>query len=118
MCFSRDGFHATSMDQVIASEIGNRTAVSSLVLGIEPNELRLEDGLSMIYGSSLSWASPTKPATKEIYPSRAFDRLVGDEGPGAPGHRAVNRYVEVGYTDQRTDHWNRFDGNSIGIDGI
>ena len=68
----------TSMDQVIASQIGGRTAIPSLVLGIEPNELRLEDGLSMIYGSSLSWVSPTKPATKEIYPSRAFDRLVGD----------------------------------------
>jgi hypothetical protein len=68
----------TSMDQVLASQIGSRTAIPSLVLGIEPNELRLEDGLSMIYGSSLSWISPTKPATKEIYPSRAFDRLVGD----------------------------------------
>jgi hypothetical protein len=68
----------TSMDQVVASQIGHRTAIPSLVLGIEPNELRLEDGLSMIYGSSVSWVSPTKPATKEIYPSRAFDRLVGD----------------------------------------
>jgi hypothetical protein len=68
----------TSMDQVLASQIGTRTAIPSLVLGIEPNELRLEDGLSMVYGSSLSWISPTKPATKEIYPSRTFDRLVGD----------------------------------------
>ena len=68
----------TSMDQVIAAQIGHETAIPSLVLGIEPNELRLEDGLSMVYGSSLSWVSPSKPATKEIYPSRAFDRLVGD----------------------------------------
>jgi Protein of unknown function (DUF1552) len=68
----------TSMDQILASQIGGHTAIPSLVLGIEPNELRLEDGLSMIYGSSLSWVSPTKPATKEIYPSRVFDRLVGD----------------------------------------
>lgn len=68
----------TTMDQVLASHIGAHTALPSLVLGVEPNELRLEDGLSMIYGSSLSWASPSKPATKEIYPSRAFDRLVGD----------------------------------------
>jgi hypothetical protein len=78
----------TSMDQVIASHIGHHTAIPSLVLGIEPNELRLEDGLSMIYGSSLSWVSPTKPATKEIYPSRAFDRLVGD-GSG----RALDRSI-------------------------
>src|SRR5690606_15222348 len=28
----------TSMDQVLAARIGNRTAVPSLVLGIEPNE--------------------------------------------------------------------------------
>jgi uncharacterized protein DUF1552 len=68
----------TTMDQIVAAQVGHHTAIPSLVLGIEPNELRLEDGLSMIYGSSLSWISPTKPATKEIYPSRAFDRLVGD----------------------------------------
>jgi len=70
----------TTMDQVLAAQIGSRTAIPSLVLGIEPNELRLEDGLSMIYGSSLSWVSPSKPATKEIYPSRVFDQLVGDGG--------------------------------------
>lgn len=78
----------TTMDQVLAAQIGNRTAVPSLVLGVEPNELRLEDGLSMIYGSSLSWLSPTKPATKEIYPSRAFDRLVGD-GTGRRLDRSI-----------------------------
>jgi Protein of unknown function (DUF1552) len=77
-----------SMDQVIASAIGDRTAIPSLVLGIEPNELRLEDGLSMIYGSSLSWISPTRPATKEIYPARTFARLVGD-GTG----RALDRSI-------------------------
>ena len=78
----------TTMDQVLAAHLGSRTAVPSLVLGIEPNELRLEDGLSMIYGSSLSWASPTRPATKEIYPSRAFDRLVGD-GTGRRLDRSI-----------------------------
>jgi hypothetical protein len=78
----------TSMDQIVAAHIGGRTAIPSLVLGIEPNELRLEDGLSMIYGSSLSWASPSKPATKEIYPSRTFDRLVGD-GTGRKLDRSI-----------------------------
>jgi len=78
----------TTMDQILAAQIGHRTAVPSLVLGVEPNELRLEDGLSMIYGSSLSWATPNKPATKEIYPSRAFDRLVGD-GTGRRLDRSI-----------------------------
>jgi hypothetical protein len=68
----------TTFDQVLAKQIGGRTSVPSLVLGIEPNELRLEDGVSMIYGSCISWATPTRPATKEIYPARAFDLLVGD----------------------------------------
>jgi len=71
----------TTMDQVLAKQIGGQTAVPSIALGIEPNELRLEDGLSMIYGSNISWVSPTKPATKEIYPARVFDQLV-DDGKG------------------------------------
>ncbi|MEO7650920.1 MAG: DUF1552 domain-containing protein [Bryobacteraceae bacterium] len=78
----------TSMDQVLAKRIGGQTVVPSLALGIEPNELRLEDGLSMLYGSAISWTSPTKPATKEIYPARAFDQLVGD-GKGRKLDRSI-----------------------------
>ncbi len=78
----------TTMDQVMAREIGGQTAIPSLALGIEPNELRLEDGLSMIYGSAISWATPTKPATKEIYPSRTFDMLLGD-GTGRKLDRSI-----------------------------
>jgi hypothetical protein len=78
----------TSFDQVLAKQIGHHTAVPSLALGIEPNELRLEDGLSMIYGSNISWVSPVKPATKEVYPSRTFDQLVGD-GAGRKLDRSI-----------------------------
>ena len=67
-----------TMDQVLVQQIGHQTAIPSLVLGVEPTELRLEDGLSMIYGSCISWKSSKKPATKEIYPARVFDLLVGD----------------------------------------
>src|SRR4051812_38599188 len=77
-----------TMDQVLAQRLGAQTAVPSLVLGIEPTELRLEDGLSMIYGSCISWAGDTKPATKEIYPARVFDLLVG----GAAG-RPLDRTI-------------------------
>jgi len=38
----------TSMDQVLAKKLGHNTPVPSMALGIEPNELRLEDGLSML----------------------------------------------------------------------
>jgi len=78
----------TSFDQILAQRIGTQTAVPSLALGIEPNELRLEDGLSMIYGSNISWVSPSKPATKEIYPSRVFDQLF-DDGKGRQLDRSI-----------------------------
>ena len=78
----------TTFDQVLAQQLGGQTALPSMALGVEPNEMRLEDGLSMIYGSCVSWASATRPATKEIYPSRTFDLLVGD-GSG----RAVDRSI-------------------------
>lgn len=67
-----------TMDQIMAQQIGDRTPVPSLILGIEPTELRLEDGLSMLYGSCISWASERKPAMKEIYPARVFDLLIGN----------------------------------------
>lgn len=67
-----------TMDQILAQQIGQQTTIPSLVLGIEPTELRLEDGLSMILGSCISWTSDTRPATKEIYPARAFDLITGD----------------------------------------
>ena len=78
----------TSFDQILAQRIGNNTAVPNLALGIEPNELRLEDGLSMIYGSNVSWVSPSKPATKEIYPARVFDQLF-DDGKGRKLDRSI-----------------------------
>jgi len=90
----------TSFDQVLAQRIGSRTAVPCLALGIEPNELRLEDGLSMIYGSSISWVSPSRPATKEIYPSRTFDQLIGD-GKGRTLDRSV---LDAVLADARSLH--------------
>ena len=77
-----------SFDQVLVQTIGKQTTIPSLVVGIEPTELRLEDGLSMLYGSNISWATDTKPATKEIYPARVFDLLVGD-GRGRQSDRSV-----------------------------
>jgi hypothetical protein len=86
-----------TMDQVLAQRIGHETAIPSLVCGIEPTELRLEDGLSMIYGSCISWASDTKPATKEIYPSRIFDLLVGD----AKGRQLDRTILDDVFADAR-----------------
>ncbi|MGH7135657.1 MAG: DUF1552 domain-containing protein, partial [Pirellulales bacterium] len=87
-----------TFDQVLAQTLGKQTVIPSLVLGIEPTELRLEDGLSMLYGSNISWATDTKPATKEIYPARVFDLLVGD-GKGRQRDRSVLDEVLVDAND-------------------
>jgi Protein of unknown function (DUF1552) len=42
----------------------------------------------MLYASSISWSSPVKPATKEIYPARTFDQLIGD-GKGRKLDRSI-----------------------------
>jgi hypothetical protein len=76
------------MDQVLAHTVGKSSPIPSLVLGIEPTELRLEDGYSMLLSCVISWSSDTKPATKEIYPSRVFDMLV-DDGKGRRQDRSI-----------------------------
>ncbi len=97
-----------TMDQVLADQLGEQTVIPSLALGIEPTELRLEDGLSMLYGSNISWRSDTQPAMKEIYPARVYDLLVGD-GKGRRVDQSILDEVltsanalrkQVGQTDQ------------------
>ena len=100
-----------SFDQVLAQTIGKQTAVSSLVIGIEPTELRLEDGLSMLYGSNISWATDTKPATKEIYPARVFDLLMGDRR-GRQSDRSVLDEVLADANDLKR-RVSRSDGQKI-----
>ena len=50
----RDVRVGQTMDQRLALHLGGQTPIPSLVLGIEPTELLLEDGLTMLYGSCIS----------------------------------------------------------------
>ncbi|MGE9266906.1 MAG: DUF1552 domain-containing protein [Verrucomicrobiales bacterium] len=68
----------TTMDQLMAAEIGQNTPVPSLVLGTEPPRYGTDSGFTSIYSAYISWSSPTTPAPKEIYPQQAFDQLFDD----------------------------------------
>lgn len=72
----------TSMDQRIARRIGNLTPLPSLELGIEPVTTGVDTnvGFTRLYGSHISWTTPTTPAAKEINPKLAFDRLFRSSG--------------------------------------
>lgn len=67
----------TSMDQWMARQVGHLTPLPSLELGIEPITTGVDTnvGFTRLYGSHISWATPTTPCAKEINPRRAFDRL-------------------------------------------
>lgn len=72
---------ATSLDQLIAGNMGDETALSSLVLACErPVSGFHESGYSMMYSSHVSWSSPVSPVPAELYPSLAFDSLFESRG--------------------------------------
>ncbi len=70
-----------SMDQVLASSIGQETVQPSMVLGCEqPTTGYHETNFSMAYSSHISWQNATSPVPMEVYPSLAFDSLFDNRG--------------------------------------
>jgi hypothetical protein len=68
----------TTVDQFAAQKIGDRTALPTIELGLEPPRSGIDTaggGFARMYGSFLSWRDPHTPAPKEIIPQLAFDRL-------------------------------------------
>lgn len=84
-----------SVDQLAAQRIGHLTPLPSLELGIEPVTTGVDTnvGYTRLYGSHISWGTPTTPIAKEINPRLAFDRLFRStlrEGRGGgPDDRSV-----------------------------
>lgn len=70
-----------SIDQVLASHIGQETIQPSMVLGCEqPITGYHETNFSMAYSSHISWQNATSPVPMEVYPSLAFDSLFDNQG--------------------------------------
>lgn len=78
-----------SIDQIAAQRIGNLTPLPSLELGIEPVTTGVDTnvGYTRLYGSHISWSTPTTPVAKEINPQLAFDRLFRST---AAGNKAIS----------------------------
>ena len=73
-----------SIDQVIASRVGQETLFPSLEYGLDriTTGVDINVGFTRLYGSSISWQSPSQPLSKEIDPRLAFDRLFRSFVPG------------------------------------
>jgi hypothetical protein len=70
-----------TMDQVLATRIGQDTPQSSIVLACEqPMTGYHETNFSMAYSSHISWQSAGSPIPNEVYPSLAFDNLFENRG--------------------------------------
>ncbi len=68
-----------SVDQVAAQQIGKRTRLPSLEIGIERgrNAGNCDSGYSCAYSSNVAWKTSTTPVAKEINPRAVFNRLFG-----------------------------------------
>ncbi len=86
----KDIYLGISADQVAAQHIAQGTRLPSLELTLEKGkqEGRCDSGYSCVYLSNISWRSPTQPASPEINPRRAFDRLFGMTGADAEKFKA------------------------------
>ncbi len=71
----------TSVDQVIANQVGQDTLQASMVLACEqPMTGYHESNFSNAYSSHISWQNADSPVPNEMYPSLAFDSLFENSG--------------------------------------
>lgn len=68
-----------SIDQLCAQQIGRLTPLPSLELGVDPviSGIDTNVGYTRLYGSYISWRSPSVPVAREINPRLAYERLFG-----------------------------------------
>lgn len=78
-----DVYNNTSIDQVIAAQIGHQTALPSFEVATEDFSSAIgacAGGYSCIYANTISWKDPVTPLPMEINPRSAFERLFGRAG--------------------------------------
>jgi hypothetical protein len=87
-----------SIDQLAAQQIGLKTPVDSLALGIDPG-MRGDHGFSGTYLSNISWRGQNTPAALELNPKQLFDRLFRGQAP----RRARRGALEPATPEKKSD---------------
>jgi hypothetical protein len=85
----------TSIDQVIAAQVGEQTRFNSLELSCDAVRKSggCDSGYSCAYQFNISWRTPTSPMTPEPNPRLVFERLFG-AGDDAAGRNREQRQLE------------------------
>jgi hypothetical protein len=85
---AEDVFANTTIDQVVAKQIGQQTPLPSLELATEDFSGYVggcSPGFSCAYMNTISWSSPKTPLPMETNPRAVFERLFGE--PGTAGEQ-------------------------------
>ena len=76
----------TTIDQIVAQQIGQDTPLPSLELATEDFTGYVgacSPGFSCAYMNTISWRTPTTPLPMETNPRAAFERIFGEAGSAA-----------------------------------
>jgi hypothetical protein len=87
---AEDVLGGTTIDQIVAGQIGQETPFPSLELATADFTGYVgacTSGYSCVYTNTISWSTPTTPQPMEINPRAVFERLFGR--PGTPAERAA-----------------------------
>jgi hypothetical protein len=104
-----------SLDQLVAQRVGNLTPLPSLELSVESPTTYVDTnvGYTALYGSHISWSSPTTPVTREINPQMAFDRLFRSSNAAAQNASPVTSEKDRSVLDLVMDDAQRLQ-NKVG----
>ena len=93
----------TSMDQLMAQKVGNRTPLPSLELGIDPivSGVDTNVGYTRLYASYIAWRAPNVPVAREINPRAVYDRLFAAKGAPARAADDDRSLLDAALSDAR-----------------
>jgi len=86
----------TTIDQIVAKQIGQDTPLPSLELATEDFTGYVgacSPGFSCSYMNTISWRTPTTPNPMELNPRVLFERMFGGDGSTAAQRVARLRFV-------------------------
>ena len=105
---SSDYFLGTTVDQIAAQSIGQKTQLPSLELAMDllNNAGQCDNGYACVYQNNLSWSSPTTPLPAEAHPRLVFENLFGEGGTTDDRRAALKRRASL--LDSVTEEMKRF----------
>jgi Protein of unknown function (DUF1552) len=88
----------TTIDQIVAQQIGQETPLPSLELATEDFTGYVggcSPGFSCAYMNTISWSTPTTPLPMETNPRAAFERIFGEPGSHAEREARVRKKQSI-----------------------